>query len=106
MSCRNRCAHKRVFSRVRSFVGSLAGALDLASGNRGIRRCQKPARCRPALEALESLILPNAVVATGAGSGSKPIVRVYDAATGQLTREFMAYDPTFTGGVNVATADL
>lgn len=63
-------------------------------------------RVRPSLQELEPMILPNAVVASGAGPGAPPMVRVYDAATGKLIRQFVAYDPTFTGGVNVAVADL
>ncbi len=44
---------------------------------------------------------PGSVV-TGPGPGGGPDVRVFDGTTGALTREFLAYDPAFTGGVNVA----
>jgi hypothetical protein len=47
-----------------------------------------------------------ALFATGADLGGGPDVRVFDAYTGQLVREFMAYDPRFTGGVRVAEADI
>jgi hypothetical protein len=74
---------------------------------RGFRlRAGTMRRVRPSLEALEPMILPNAVIASGAGAGAPPMVRVYDATTGKLSREFLAYDPTFTGGVNVAVADF
>jgi hypothetical protein len=44
--------------------------------------------------------------ATGAGSGSLPRVRVYEAGTGLLEYDFLAYEEAFTGGVRVATGDL
>jgi autotransporter-associated beta strand protein len=44
-------------------------------------------------------------VAIGAGAGGLPVVHVYDGS-GSLVRSFFAYEQTFRGGVNVATADL
>ncbi|CAN5269224.1 hypothetical protein BH11PLA2_BH11PLA2_12380 [soil metagenome] len=44
--------------------------------------------------------------ATGAGAGSTPRVRVYEAGTGLLKYDFLAYEENFTGGVRVATGDL
>ena len=46
-----------------------------------------------------------AEIITGAGAGGGPHVRVF-TGSGRLIREFMAYTPTFHGGVNVAGADL
>jgi hypothetical protein len=43
--------------------------------------------------------------ATGADFGGGPDVRVF-GANGSLLREFLAYDPTFRGGVRVAVADV
>ncbi|MEY2399185.1 MAG: hypothetical protein QOJ00_2359 [Actinomycetota bacterium] len=40
-------------------------------------------------------------IVTGAGFGGGPHVRVFDA-NGSVQREWMAYDPAFTGGVRVA----
>jgi uncharacterized protein YkwD len=47
---------------------------------------------------------PDIVTAPGPGGG--PDIRVFDGKTGALTREFMAYDPGFTGGVFVALGDV
>lgn len=45
-------------------------------------------------------------VVTGAGAGGGPRVKVFDGATGAVVRSYLAYDPAFTGGVNVAVRDV
>ncbi|MFL5341255.1 MAG: CAP domain-containing protein [Gemmataceae bacterium] len=40
------------------------------------------------------------------GAGTTPLVRIYDGVSGQEVREFLAYDPSFTDGVNVAVGDV
>ncbi|MCU0704417.1 MAG: SpaA isopeptide-forming pilin-related protein, partial [Fimbriiglobus sp.] len=45
-------------------------------------------------------------IAVGAGAGGGPRVRVYDGRSGAVIRDFFAYDPTFTGGVFLATGDV
>ncbi len=47
----------------------------------------------------------HAEIVVGAGVGGKPQVKIFDPTTDQ-TREFLAYEETFTGGVNVAIGDL
>ncbi|MFO0847279.1 MAG: beta-1,3-glucanase family protein [Gemmataceae bacterium] len=45
-------------------------------------------------------------LAVGAGPGGGPHVRVFDGATGKVVLDLFAFEPTFTGGVYVAAADL
>ncbi|HET6575898.1 MAG TPA: VCBS repeat-containing protein [Fimbriiglobus sp.] len=44
------------------------------------------------------------VVAAGPSGG--PVVKVYDGQTGAVVSTYFAYAPSFTGGVNVAVADV
>lgn len=48
------------------------------------------------------------VVVTGAdiGGSSQPLVTVLNAATGATISQFLAYEPTFRGGVRVAVGDV
>ncbi len=70
------------------------------------RRRQPPA-LRAALERLESREVPAAsLLAVGADTGSAPHVSLIDRATGAVVRDITAYDPSFTGGVRVALADV
>jgi hypothetical protein len=45
-------------------------------------------------------------VATGAGGGGGPHVKLFDGRTGDLLTEFFAYGTSFSGGVNVAVGDV
>lgn len=47
--------------------------------------------------------VPEIVTAPGPGGG--PDIHVYDSNTGQLIRQFFAYDPAFNGGVYTAIGD-
>lgn len=49
--------------------------------------------------------LPSGMLAAGAGAGGPPVVQVY-RADGSIRSQFLAYDAAFTGGVNVAMADV
>jgi hypothetical protein len=45
-------------------------------------------------------------IAVAADAGGGPEVKVFDASTGAIRFDFNAYEPTFTGGVRVAVADV
>jgi len=45
-------------------------------------------------------------IITAAASAGGPHVKVFDGKTGELTREFFAYDALFTGGVTLAAGDV
>jgi hypothetical protein len=45
-------------------------------------------------------------IITAAGAGGGPDVRVFDGVTGELIRDFYAYDAAFSGGVFVAAGDV
>jgi hypothetical protein len=63
---------------------------------------------RPRMELLEPREVPTAggLHAIGAGPGGLPRVQVFDTFTGARVADFLAYEPTFTGGVNVAIGDV
>ena len=44
-----------------------------------------------------------AALIVGAGAGGAPVVNIYDPLTGLLAHSFLAFDPNFQGGVNVAS---
>ena len=45
-------------------------------------------------------------IITAAGAGGGPHIEVFDGKTGNLINSFFAYDPSFTGGVYLATGDV
>jgi hypothetical protein len=49
--------------------------------------------------------VPVPTYSVGAGAGGLPIAKLYDTV-GNLVREVIAFDPSFRGGVRVATADI
>ena len=48
----------------------------------------------------------NQEILVGAGPGSEPFIKVFDKKTQELQLSFLAYHPTFKGGVRVTTGDL
>ena len=68
-------------------------------------------RCRLRLECLEDRTVPDGrpyplpVIYTGAGGGM-PIVKAFDALTGELNFARQVYDSSVTGGVRVAAGDI
>jgi hypothetical protein len=63
---------------------------------------------RPRTEPLEPREVPTAagLYAIGGGAGGPPRVQVFDASTGAVVGDFLAYEPTFAGGVNPALGDV
>lgn len=46
------------------------------------------------------------VVATAPDAGQVPLIKLYNPLSGKLRTSFYAYNPSFTGGVRIATADF
>lgn len=72
--------------------------------------CLAATKTRLGVEALEDRVvpaplIPYPVILAGAGAG-EPVVRSFDALTGDLNFERAVFEPEFTGGVRVATADF
>ncbi len=79
-------ATNAVVGRVRAYEGEFAGGVRAAAGD------------------LTGDGTPDIVAGPGPGGG--PRVVVIDGATGQPITSFLAYEATFTGGVDVAVGDL
>ena len=47
---------------------------------------------------------PDVIAAAGAGGG--PHIKIFDGMTGAILSSFYAYDPSFTGGINIAAGDI
>src|SRR5262249_37119273 len=69
-------------------------------------RLSRPARPTPRLEILEDRLAPAGLVAVGAGEGRTPVIRFFDALTGEQRAHLVAYPASFKGGVRVATGDV
>ena len=63
---------------------------------------------RPGLwaERLEARDTPAGLLASAVLPGNAPVVAVFDPTTNQQTLTINAFDPSFTGGVNVAVGDV
>jgi hypothetical protein len=57
-------------------------------------------------ESLELRLLLSGLIVQGAGAGSLPLVRVFDADTGAEQSHFLAYSHSMRGGVRVAVGDV
>ena len=74
-----------ILSSFAPFDANFAGGVEVAAGN-----VDNDA-------AVEIVVAPE--------SGMKPIVKIFDLA-GNLKRQFLAYNETFTGGINLAVGDV
>jgi hypothetical protein len=45
-------------------------------------------------------------IIVGAGPGGSPTVKIFDGESGKSTEEILVFDPSFIGGVNVASGDF
>lgn len=54
----------------------------------------------------QTISAASGIIATGTDVGGVPEVKVFDTATGALLHDFLAYDPSFLGGVRVAVGDV
>jgi hypothetical protein len=67
---------------------------------------------RLGMEAMEERLVPDGrplplpVIFAGAGLGHIPVVKAYNAETGDLNYERTVFDPSFLGGVRVAVGDF
>jgi FG-GAP repeat len=68
----------------------------------------KATQFQPQTESLEAREVPAAapIFAVGGGSGSAPRLEVYNVTTGVKIADFLAYESTFTGGVQAAVGDV
>ncbi len=79
--------------------------VPLAQGSVPTRAKRRKSRgYQPKVEKLEDRFAP-ALTAVGAGPGGPPVVTILNQ-TGDVVTSFNAFDPGFTGGVHVATADF
>ena len=58
------------------------------------------------VQQLEDRLAPAGILAAGADAGGLPQVRLFDALTGSVKGDFLAYDSAFRGGVHVAVGDV
>ncbi|MDD5566821.1 MAG: fibronectin type III domain-containing protein [Patescibacteria group bacterium] len=61
--------------------------------------------CEPAGSGGEEILIQDSYVVAATNAGEKPRVRVLDKE-GRVISDFLAYEESFTGGVNVAVGDL
>lgn len=82
------------------------GAANFAATLRDFRpfRSTRPMRVNVAAGDVNGDLVADVIVA--AARGSAPAVRVFSGRTGALIAEFLAFDPAFRGGVNLAAADV
>jgi hypothetical protein len=68
--------------------------------------CNRIRSYRPQVQQLEDRLAPAGILAAGADGGGLPQVRLFDALTGSVKGDFLAYDSAFRGGVHVAVGDV
>jgi len=78
------------------------GALTMLDWYRRIVSDVPPTQSMPSFTSLAG----RTVYAVGLDRGQAPVVSIYDANTHQEVNRFYAFEPSFTGGVRVATGDV
>src|SRR5262249_34277409 len=78
---------------------------SLRVGNKSQSKHQR--RFVPRIDELEAREMLNAgPLVVGPDAGGQPRIKVYNATTGGVLLNFLAFESTFAGGVRVATGDV
>jgi hypothetical protein len=87
-------------------MNRLAGRFRSLFAHRTPVTFRKKSTLSTILERLEDRTVPASLLFAGSGPGSAAVVQAIDPATGQVLLQAAVADPSFLGGVHLATADF